>query len=88
MSNPMDRVTYTAVGNNAPQANVIQQKDVASMYRMAMQNPKAFEEQFRRHNPQAYEQAVALAKSRNPKDIVMQILNKRGINPASFMLNR
>ena len=88
MSNPMERATYIPVSNNSHQANVIQQKDVASMYKMAMQNPQAFEEQFKRANPQAYEQAIALAKSRNPKDIVMQILNKRGINPASFMLNR
>lgn len=82
MTSPMDKATYTSVNNNP------NQNDMASMYRMAMQNPKAFEEQFKRTNPQAYEQAVALAKSRNPKDIVMQILNKRGINPASFMLNR
>lgn len=80
MSNPMDKAMYTAVNTTEQPSNI------ASMYKMAMQNPKAFEEQFRRNNPQAYEQAMLLAKTKNPKDIVMQVLNKRGINPASFML--
>lgn len=74
----MDNATYLVVEGTTP-------NNIASMYRMAMQNPRAFEEQFKRNCPQAYEQAIALAKSRNPKDIVMQVLNKRGINPASFM---
>lgn len=80
MNSPMDKANYNVV-NTPVQSNMV------SMYRAAMQNPKAFEEQFRRSNPQAYEQAVALARSRNPKDIVMQILNQRGINPMMFMSN-
>lgn len=84
MSNPMDKAMYKSAGN-APMMQ--QQSDIASMYKMAMQNPKAFEENLRRTNPQAYERAVALAKTKSPKDIVMQVLKERGINPASFMNN-
>lgn len=80
MSSPMDKANYNVV-------NTPVQPNMASMYRAAMQNPKAFEEQFKRSNPQAYEQAMALARVKSPKDIVMQVLNKRGINPMSFMSN-
>ena len=80
MSNPMDKAIYTAANTTEQQSF-----NIASMYKMAMQNPQAFVEQFKRSNPQAYEQAMLLAKTKNPKDIVMQVLSKRGINPAAFM---
>ena len=80
MASPMDNVNYNQVSNN----NVINAQDMQSAYKNAMQNPKAFEEYVRRTNPKAYDMAVKLAQSRNPRDIVMQILNSRGINPSMF----
>lgn len=82
MASPMDMGNYNIVnGNTGMNINMI-----GAQYRNAMQNPKAFEEHVRRTNPQAYDMAVRLARSNNPRDIVMQILNKRGINPSMFNL--
>ena len=76
MANPMDNVPYNIVTNDV---SVLQ-----NTYKNAMANPKAFEEYVKRTNPSAYQNAVRLARSNNPKDIVMQILSSKGINPAMF----
>ena len=55
-------------------------------YQNAMRDPKAFVEQIKRTNPQAYQRAMQLANSANPQTIVMQILQSRGLNPGMFNL--
>jgi hypothetical protein len=47
-----------------------------------MQNPRAFEEQIRRNNPQVYQRAMQIRNSvANPQQAVMQMAQQRGFNP-------
>lgn len=82
MASPMDTGNYNVVNGNTG----MDVKQISARYRNAMQNPRAFEEHIKRTNPQAYDMAMKLARSNNPRDIVMQILNSRGINPSLFNL--
>jgi uncharacterized protein YllA (UPF0747 family) len=64
--------------------NTIRQMPAPNLQQMLMQarqNPKAFEEQFKRENPQAYQQAMQLRNSGNARSAVMQMLQAKGINP-------
>lgn len=64
--------------------NQIPQMPVANLQQMVMQarqNPQAFEEQFKRANPQAYQQAMQIRNGGNTQAAVMQMLQARGINP-------
>lgn len=74
MANLMDNTPYNQ-GVSLQQA-----------YQNAMRDPKAFIEQIKRSNPQAYQRAMQLANSSNPQTIVMQILQSRGLNPGMFNL--
>lgn len=48
----------------------------------ARQNPRAFEEYFRRNNPQAYQRALQIRNSvANPQEVVLQMAQQRGVNP-------
>ena len=47
----------------------------------ARQNPVAFEEHIRATNPQAYQQALQIRNSANPRAIVAQMARSRGLNP-------
>lgn len=77
MPNLLDNATFnTAPMNTSPMLSLQQ------AYAQARQNPAAFEEQFKRTNPQAYQQALQLRNSGNPQAIVMQLLQARGINPS------
>ena len=74
MSSPMDKFGFT--GSPNPQPDLIQ------VLKQARQNPKAFEEQFKKVNPQAYQQAMQLRNSiSNPQQAIMQIAQQRGVNP-------
>lgn len=78
MRNPLDNATYKVV-NNTGNNFTIQQA-----YQNAMKNPKAFIEQLKANNPQLVQRAMQLANSSSPQNVVMQILQSRGINPALF----
>ena len=75
MPNLMDKASF----------NEIRQESLPNFQQMVMQarqNPKAFEEQFKRANPQAYQQAMQIRNSGNARSAVMQMLQARGINPS------
>ena len=74
MPNLMDRIPF----NSIPQQ---QMPDFQQMVMQARQNPQAFEEQFKRANPQAYQQALQIRNSGNAKSAVRQMMQARGINP-------
>lgn len=77
MSNLLDNVTFNRAPNTAdPMLNLKQ------AYAQARQNPVAFEEQLKRTNPQAYQQALQIRNSGNPQAVIMQMLQARGINPS------
>lgn len=79
MNNPMDRFQFSQTGMAQPLQNT---PDLAQMLNQARRDPRAFEEQFKRNNPQAYQQAVQLRNTfANPQQAVMQLAQQKGINP-------
>lgn len=72
MANPFNSVPFTPVG---------QSNDLTQIVQQARQNPQAFEEQIKRTNPAAYQQAMQIRNSANPQAIVKQMAQARGINP-------
>lgn len=72
----MDRFQFSQMGT--PQSS----PNLAQMLNQAKRDPVAFEEQFKRNNPQAYQQAVQLRNMfANPQQAVMQLAQQKGINP-------
>ena len=78
MANLMNSAQFMMEANSQPNMMQVAQQ--------AMQNPAAFEEQFRRMNPQAYQQALQIRNSPNAQSIVMQMVRDRGINPNIFKI--
>lgn len=78
MANLMNNAQLMTEANSQPNMMQIAQQ--------AMQNPTAFEEQFRRMNPQAYQQALQIRNAPNAQSIVMQMVRDRGINPNIFKI--
>ena len=74
MPNLMDNASFNTIRQEA-------RPDFQQMVMQARQNPKAFEEQFKRANPQAYQQAMQIRNSGNARSAVMQMLQTKGINP-------
>lgn len=82
MTNPMDRMASVPV---APQAVQVP-NNIQNALQQALQNPKAFEEQFKRSNPQAYQHACSIRNAYSNGNIdmrsaVMQLARARGIDP-------
>ena len=73
MPNLMDNTPY----NNVPNQN----QNVMQMIQQIRQNPKAFEEQLKRTNPQAYEQVIRIKNSANPQALILEMARQRGLNP-------
>lgn len=74
MPNLLDRIPFNSTSQQ-------QMPDFQQMVMQARQNPQAFEEQFKRANPQAYQQALQIRNSGNARSAVMQMMQARGINP-------
>ena len=77
MPNLMDSIPFRAVPNcNGNGCDIVQQ------FNQIRQNPQAFEEHLKRTNPQAYQQAMQIRNSANPRAIISQMAQQRGINPS------
>lgn len=75
MNSPMDKFQFNSF--NSPQ-----QDPFVTALQQARQNPKAFEENIRKTNPQAYQQAMQIRNSfANPQQAIMQMAQQKGINP-------
>lgn len=72
MRSPMDNASFNTADMGTDLQTLIQQ---------ARQNPAAFEEQFKRTNPQAYQQAMQIRNSANPQAVIRQMAQSRGVNP-------
>lgn len=81
MNNPMDNMQFYSNGPSSSQNNQIVQQ-----YQNAMKNPQAFVEHIARTNPQAYQKAMQIARGMNPQQVVMQMLQARGMAPGMFNL--
>ena len=72
MSSPMDKVPFS---------NDNQSDNFVNAINNAQQNPAAFEDQFKRMNPQAYQRACEIRNSQNPRQAILQLAKERGVNP-------
>lgn len=82
MNNPMDKFQFQSQSIMTPNQAQYQSPNIFDIVNQAKQNPKAFEEQFRKNNPQAYQRALNIRNSfNNPQEIVLQMAQQRGINP-------
>jgi hypothetical protein len=75
----MDRLSFNAI-RQTPASNLEQ------MLEQARQNPQAFEEQFKRTHPQAYQQAMQLRNNGGAKAAAMQMLQSKGIHPSILQM--
>jgi hypothetical protein len=83
----MDKFQFSQMGNSQPVNVQRNPPDLAQMLNQARRDPKAFEENFKRTNPQAYQQALQLRNSfSSPQQIVMQMAQQRGINPSILQM--
>ena len=71
MSSPMDKVPFA---NGQP-------SNFENVLRMAQNDPRSFEEQMKRMNPQGYQLAYQIRNSPNPRETILQLAQQRGINP-------
>ncbi len=83
MRNPMDNMNSVSV----PQQSAPIPNNLQNVLQQALQNPKAFEEQFKRMNPQAYQHACSIRNAYSTGGIdmrsaVMQLAQAKGINPS------
>ena len=79
MPNPMDIGVMQQVPAT-PNNNLME------LVQRARQNPRAFEEQVKQMNPQAYQQAMQIRNSANPQALIMQMAKCRGINPGILQM--
>ena len=79
MPNLMDNASFNAIRQE-------QLPNFQQIVMQARQNPQAFEEQFKRANPQAYQQAMQIRNSGNARSAVMQMLQSKGINPSILQM--
>ena len=81
MSNQMDNSSYNVV--NPSNSGI--PSDFRNVFQNAMQNPSQFESMFKNSNPQAYDMAMQLRNSSNPRDAIIRMAQAKGINPAMLM---
>ena len=79
MNNPFNNVTFSPVSQNSS-------NNFMQLLQQARQNPQAFNDFVRQNNPQAYQQAMQIMQSGNPQQVIIQMLQSRGLNPAMFNL--
>lgn len=78
MANLMDQMQFDGNSQNCTLANGIP-CDLQNIIQQARQNPQAFENYVRQTNPQAYQQAMMLRNSGNPRAAIMQMLRAKGL---------
>lgn len=78
MANLMDRMQFDGNSQMCTLANGIP-CDLQNLIQQARQNPRAFEDYVRQNNPQAFQQAMNLRNSGNPKAAVLQMLQAKGL---------
>lgn len=79
MNSPFNNVTFSPVSQNSS-------NNFMQLLQQARQNPQAFNDFVRQNNPQAYQQAMQIMQSGNPQQVIVQMLQSRGLNPAMFNL--
>ena len=60
--------------------------NLQNLINQARQNPRGFEEMMRNNYPQAYQQALNIRNGNNPQQVIMNMLQQRGINPGILQM--
>ena len=81
MMDPMSNVPFNNVNIVSNNGNNLQ-----NLINHARQNPRGFEEMMRNNYPQAYQQALNIRNGSNPQQVIMQMLQQRGINPGILQM--
>ncbi len=81
MMDPMSNIPFNQVQNNTNANNGLQ-----NLINQARQNPRGFEEMMKNNYPQAYQQALQIRNGSNPQQVIMQMLQSRGINPGILQM--
>lgn len=76
MANCFDNTPFQT-GSPQPSYNA---QDFQQMFQQARQNPQAFEAMIRQTNPAAYQQAMQIRNSANPRALIMQMAQSKGLN--------
>jgi hypothetical protein len=79
MANRFDNLPFNDFCQNAGQAQVPANQQ--AMLQQALQNPRAFEEHLRQSNPQAYQRAMQIRNSGNPRAAIVEMAKAQGLNP-------
>lgn len=77
MANLMDNTPFV----NMAQPAQFQGQNLTDIIQQARQNPQAFEAFVRQTNPQAYEQAMRLRNTANPRALVTEMARSQGLAP-------
>lgn len=82
---PMDSVQFTSVypqqAQQTRQAYSGLPEELCSAIAFAQQDPRAFEQQVARKNPQGYQELLSIRNSANPKQMARQLCQQRGVPP-------
>lgn len=81
MANTFDNLPFNDFRQNSPAQTQSGVPDFQNLLQQASQNPKAFEEHLRQTNPQAYQRAMQVRNSANPRAMIVEMAKARGVNP-------
>lgn len=89
MSSPLDNIQFNTVPNQqGGQCSFVQGVpcDLKDIIQRARQNPQWLEQEVQRINPQGYQQALQIRQSANPRQMVMQMAQARGVHPSILQM--
>ena len=81
LNTPMHSVGYGP--NTTPNTTP---NNLQNLINQARQNPRGFEEMMKNNYPQAYQQALNIRNGNNPQQVIMNMLQQRGINPGILQM--
>jgi hypothetical protein len=79
MANQFDNLPFNDFRQNAGQPQIPANQQ--AVLQQVLQNPKAFEENLRQTNPQAYQRAMQIRNSGNPRAAIIEMAKAQGLNP-------
>jgi hypothetical protein len=75
MANNFDNLPFNGNCQNTPPT------DATAMLQQIAQNPTAFAEHLKKSNPQAYQRAMQIRNSANPRAAIVEMAKAQGLNP-------
>lgn len=82
MANQFDDLPFNDFCQNTGQSIPSVPSNQQAMLQQIMQNPKAFEDHLKHSNPQAYQRAMQIRNSGNPRAAILEMARAQGLNPS------